>query len=83
MSVRWPSGQRIEQLSEDGWSDVKKAMDAAGHGWPTLRRAVGRLGIESDPSGARVVSASMPEEWALPNVFHFNELMRHAGVTHQ
>jgi hypothetical protein len=24
---------------------VKKAMDAAGHDWPTVRRAAGRLGI--------------------------------------
>ena len=30
-------------------TDVKKAMDAAGHGWPTVRRAAGRLGIEKRP----------------------------------
>ena len=38
---------------------------------------------KSDPPGARVVSASRPEGWALPTVFDFNELMRHAGVTDQ
>jgi hypothetical protein len=30
-----------------------------------------------------VVSASMPEGWGYPTYFDFNELMRHAGVTHQ
>ena len=58
---------------------VKKAMDAAGHGWPTVRHAAGRFGIESDPSGARVVSASRPGQWALPTVFDFNVLMRHTA----
>lgn len=30
-------------------TDVKKAMDATGHDWPTVRRAAGRLGIEKRP----------------------------------
>jgi hypothetical protein len=64
-------------------TDIKKGMDAAGHDWPTVRRAAGRSVLKSDGSGAGVVSASRPGEWAPLTVFDFKELMRRAGVTDQ
>jgi hypothetical protein len=65
-------------------TNVKKAMDArAGRGWPTVRRAAGRLGIEMRPIRREGGFGIEAWEWALPTVFYFNELMRHAGVTDQ
>jgi hypothetical protein len=51
-------------------------MDAAGHGWPTVRHAAGRLGIEKRPIRREGGFGIEAWDWALPTVFDFNELMR-------
>jgi putative DNA primase/helicase len=64
-------------------TDIKKATDAASHSWRTVTRAAERLGIMKRPIRREGGFGVEAWEWALPTVFDYNELMRHAGVIDQ
>jgi AAA domain len=62
--------------------DVKKAMVAGGHSWPTVQRAADSIGVTKRPVYGEPGHGITAWEWQLlpPGMFDFNDLMRQAGI---